>query len=616
MSLSLIIVALAAFATPLLLAKLNISTLPTAVAEITVGIILGKSLLHVVQANTTITFLADLGVILLLFLSGMEIDFSLFQNKQPQTPLDKKKAESSTQYSPLKLAIITYAVIILTSAIIAAFFSFSGLYSNFWLATILFATIALGVVIAALKEKELLNSRFGQTILLIAVLGEVVPMLALTAFASIYDGHASQLWLIGILFVVAAILFKRFRAFFDFFQRINKATTQLDIRLAFFFIFLLAFLAERVGAENILGAFIAGIVIKLLEPEESTREKLDAIGYGFLIPIFFIMTGANLDIPSLLQEPTVLILIPLFFLGFLLAKSLAFFVLKRYFQIKNALAGSLLSATTITLVLAALQVAREVQAINSEQAGEFLIAAILTCLLGPLCFNHLFITEPEDTQKIKVNFIGANILTISAAQQLDQWYDIQLYTDRQDNYQTYNSEAAVKLLPDLKAERLIKEQAFDTDILVLGYRNYQLNYQLALAAKKYGVKRVITRFENRDIMSDLGKKMSAAEIEYFNSADVNVSVLRSLIETPSTLQILTANESRIFEVVVRNRLFARKQIKDLSFANQVTISRIFRNGTSIAPHGNTRLELNDHIVFMGKSADVPQIRRTIEKMNE
>lgn len=117
-------------------------------------------------------------------------------------------------------------------------------------------------------------------------------------------------------------------------------------------------------------------------------------------------------------------------------------------------------------------------------------------------------------------------------------------------------------------------------------------------------------------MSDLGKKMSAAEIEYFNSADVNVSVLRSLIETPSTLKILTANESRIFEVVVRNRLFARKQIKDLSFANQVTISRIFRNGTSIAPHGNTRLELNDHIVFMGKSADVPQIRRTIEKMNE
>lgn len=73
--------------------------------------------------------------------------------------------------------------------------------------------------------------------------------------------------------------------------------------------------------------------------------------------------------------------------------------MKRYFQIKNALAGSLLSATTITLVLAALQVAREVQAINSEQAGEFLIAAILTCLLGPLCFNHLFIAEPEDTQK-------------------------------------------------------------------------------------------------------------------------------------------------------------------------------------------------------------------------
>lgn len=616
MSYSLIIVTLAAFATPLLLAKLKISIVPTAVAEIVVGILLGKSLLNIIKIDPTLNFLADLGVILLLFLSGMEIDFSLFRNNQPQTPLERKAAANLPQYSPFKLAAAAYTVVLLTSAALALAFSLSGLYTNFWLATILFSTIALGVVIAALKEKELLSNRFGQTILLIAVLGEVVPMLSLTVFASIYDHRINQLWLIGILFVAAAILFKQFRSFFNFFQRINKATTQLDIRLAFFIIFTLAFLAKQVGAESILGAFIAGIVIKLLEPETSTREKLDAIGYGFLIPIFFILTGVKLNIPSLLKDPTVLILIPLFFLGFLLAKSLAFFVLKHYFQTKNAFAGSSLSATTITLVLAVLQVAREVQAINSEQSGEFLLAAILTCLVGPLCFNHLFVAEPEDTKKIKVNFIGANILTVSTAQQLDQWYNVHLYTDRPDNFQTYNSKTAVKLLPDLAVDHLIQGQVFDTDILVLGYRDYQLNYQLALAAKKYGVKRVITRFENRDIMSDLDQKLSAAGIEYFNSADVNISVLRSLIETPSTLQILMANESRVFEVVVRNQRLAYKQIKDLSFIEHITISRIFRDGTSIAPHGDTRLKLNDHIIFMGKSADVPQIRQIIEKMNE
>lgn len=617
MNLSLIIVTFAALATPLLLARLKISTLPTAVAEIAVGIILGKSLLNIVKTGVFLNFLATLGVVLLIFLSGMEIDFSLFKKgNQPQTPLAKKQAAQANNYSPLKLAIQAYGAVIISAIGLALLFKWSGLYQNFWLAAILFATIALGVVIAALKEKELLNNRFGQTLLLIAVLGEVIPMLALTAFASIYAGHAQHLWLILLLFIAAAFLFRRFQAFFDFFQKINKATTQLDIRMAFFIILTLVLLAEEVGAENILGAFVAGIVIKLLEPEESTREKLDAIGYGFLIPIFFITTGVKLDLPALLHDRQVLILIPLFFLAFIFSKALIFFVLRRFFKQANALAGSLLSATTITLVLAVLQVAEEVHAISTRQAGAFLIAAILTCLVGPLIFNKLFVTEAEDTKKIQVHFIGANLLTVSAAKQLDHWYNIHLYTDREDNYQTYNSEIKVTLLPQLTADFLIKHEVFDTDILVLGYADYQLNYQLALAAKKYGVQRVITRFESRDIMNDLDAKLSVAGIEYFNPTDVNVSILRSLIESPSTLEILTANKSRIFEVIVHNRRFVRKQIKDLPFIDQVTISQIFRNHQPISPHGNTRLELNDHIIFTGKSTDVPAIRAEIEKMNE
>ncbi len=74
----------------------------------------------------------------------------------------------------------------------------------------------------------------------------------------------------------------------------------------------LVVLAESVGAEDILGAFIAGIVIKLLQPAHSTQEKLDAIGYGVFIPFFFILTGAKINIPELLASPKTLILIPLF----------------------------------------------------------------------------------------------------------------------------------------------------------------------------------------------------------------------------------------------------------------------------------------------------------------
>ena len=116
-------------------------------------------------------------------------------------------------------------------------------------------------------------------------------MIALTAYSSIYAGKGASLWLITLLFIAAAFLFNRFRHFFSFFDKINKSTTQIDMRLAFFVIIALVLVAETVGAENILGAFVAGIVLKLLEPAEETEHRLDAIGYGFFTPFFFILQG-------------------------------------------------------------------------------------------------------------------------------------------------------------------------------------------------------------------------------------------------------------------------------------------------------------------------------------
>ncbi|GEB06539.1 hypothetical protein LBR03_14260 [Levilactobacillus brevis] len=90
-------------------------------------------------------------------------------------------------------------------------------------------TISLGIVIATLKEKELLSKSFGQTILLIAALGEIVPLFALTLYASVFGNNSQSLWLLLLVFFAAALLFLRFKPFFNFYERINKSTTQLDI---------------------------------------------------------------------------------------------------------------------------------------------------------------------------------------------------------------------------------------------------------------------------------------------------------------------------------------------------------------------------------------------------
>ncbi|AMV68784.1 hypothetical protein ADU73_0374 [Pediococcus damnosus] len=614
---SLLIMLFAALITPMLMARFKINFLPTAVVEIILGIILGPSLLNIVHPTAILKQLSDIGVIILLFLSGMEINFDLF--KKPQTelsPLAKKNAAQDSKWSPVVLACLSYLTVIVISLGLAGIFKWAHLFSDFWLAAILFATISLGIVIATLKENELLSKAFGQTVLLIAVLGEVVPMLGLTFYASFFGSGSKSLWLLLLIIVVAVFLLRRFKLFFNFFEQINKSTTQLDIRLAFFLIVAMVTVASSVGAENILGAFIAGIILKLLRPSESTKDKLDSIGYGFFIPIFFMMSGIGLNLRTLLSDPQAVTLIPLFFIAYIIAKLAVYPILKLRFKNMNAIAGTSLSTATITMVVAILQVAKNMHTINSHQSGAFLLAAILTCIVAPLIFNKAYKPEPEDLKKQIVHFIGTNIFTVPVAQQLTQgWYDIQMYTDNEKNFHTYNSEVQTHLVANLDADELIKQGVFDTDILVVGHFRAQENYELAKAAKAYGVRRVIVRFEDRNILSAHEKELQELGIEVYNTPAVNIAMLRGLIETPSTLLLLNDTKNAIFEVQVRNRKYTGTEIKNLPFINKITISQIFRNRHVIRPAGSTQLELNDRIIFTGNKEDTEEIRQELGKLN-
>lgn len=619
MSVSVLIVTLVAFVTPMVLQRFKISVLPTAVAEVLVGIVIGKSGFDLVQTECVLSFLSNYGVIFLLFLSGMEIDFSLFKkNNGPLTPLARKKAANAPSTSPVQVAVVAYGGSLLMALALALLFKFSGLFSNFALAAILFSTVALGVVIAVLKENELLNKPLGQALLLIAVLGEIVPLLCLTVYSSFVSGKGESAWLIFLLFIVGALIFKRFRSFFTSLDEINKSTTQIDIRLALLVITTLVVLAESVGAEDILGAFIAGIVIKLLQPAHSTQEKLDAIGYGIFIPFFFILTGAKIDIPGLLGSPKTLILIPLFFAAYVLAKVPAYFGLRQRFKRINALAGAMLSQTTITLVLATLTVAQNLKVITSEQSGAFILAAVVSCILGPLVFNKLHKLEPEDLKKTKVTIIGVNLVTINTAEQLNEdWYDIQMYTNWKKNYKTYDYRDNVHLVDSLEPKDLIKEQIFDTDILVLGHSDVDINYSLALAAKEYGVERVLTRIQNSDptSMAEMDKRLSDAGVEFFTTFATTVGMMRAIIESPSTLDLITG-DSRLYEVVVRNSKFAGLELRKLPFIKEITVSRIFRHHKAIPVNGNTQIQVGDHLLFSANKDVVNDIRKKISKLND
>lgn len=606
--LSLLIVMVAAMVIPLVMARFNIASVPTAVAEILTGIILGKSLFNIVSPNATLNLMSTMGVIMLMFLSGMEINFDLFK-KQPGAAPNPK--------SPVNLAGQAFGLVIVTAAILGIILNQIGLFHDIFLATILFSTVALGVVIATLKEKEILGRPAGQTILLTAVLGEVVPMLALTIYASINGGNASRLWLIVLLFVAAIVLLRRFKQPFIWFNKISKATTQLDIRLAFFLMFILVTIAEQMGAENILGAFLAGMVMKLLEPTEATQEKLTSIGYGFLIPFFFIMTGVKLNIKQLFANPQALALIPILVACFILAKLPTVLVFQRRFSKRNSFAGGFLTVTTITLVLPALQVARNLHAITSTQSDAFILAAVIVCIIGPIVFNSVYKLDKSDLIKQRVVILGTNTATVPVAQQLSKnWYVIRMVTDNEDNYKTYNSEVVdLTYLPEIDETTLDKGEFFDTDIMVAAFRNDRKNARLARLAKKHGVTRVIASQQNPNVDHERIDQMVAQGVEIYNIFNVQLSVLRSMIESPSIIEMLNDTEAGLFEATVRNQRYVGQELHTLPFIDKITVSRIYRNHRPISPHGDTIIELGDHILFTGNHLDAEETRNELRRKN-
>mgnify|MGYP003257244401 CR=1 FL=1 len=602
--LSLFLVVLLALVIPIFMARFQISTVPTAVAEIIVGIIIGSSGFNLIISTHDLTFLSNLGVTLLMFLSGMEIDFDILQRKDSS----KSKSHAGKTVNPIKIAVTAFGGIMVMAVVLAFALRAMGLFSEVMLAAIILMTVALGVVIATLKEKDILNRPIGQTVLLTAVLGEVIPLLLLTIYASINGGNAEQLWLIILLFLAAIFLLRRFKQPYVWFAKITKATTQLDIRLAFFLIFALVTVAQTVGAENILGAFLAGMVMKLLEPSEATKDKLTSIGYGFFIPIFFIMTGVGLNLRSLFGKPSSLMLLPVLVIFLLIAKLPVVLTYMRYFQKRNAFAGGFLTATTITIVLPTLQVARKLHAITSTQSDAFILAAVIVCILSPIVFNSNFVLLPEDKIKKTVSIVGANAMTVPVAHDLhDNWYSVKMFTGDQDRYETYDSRVEnLTFLSDLNQKTLEKDGVFDCDIFVASTHIDEVNIKLARMAQEVGVERVIARLGQ--VNSDTVDEFRQKNIEIFNFTNVRAALMRALIETPTVYKIITDTKNVLYSVKVENTHYTGKPLADLDFIDKITVSRIRRGDEWLIPHGWTVIEPGDILVFSGEFKVADHVR--------
>lgn len=601
---SLVIIVMTALITPILIKRLHLNFLPVVVAEILMGILIGKSVFNLVQPNEMLNVLSTLGIIFLMFLSGLEIDFSTFKTKKN----DKKDTDEPNR---LVLTGSIFIGILILSILSAYVFKWTGLVDDILLMVIIISTISLGVVMPTLKEMNLLRTSIGQIILLVAVIADLVTMLLLTVYGTLHAKGDSPLWLVGILVVFTA-LFYVLGGYFkksSLLKKMMEGTTQIGIRAIFALIILLVALAEGVGAENILGAFLAGVVVSLIGADQDLVNKLDSFAYGFLIPIFFIMVGVELNIRELLKDPSLLILIPLLLLVFFLTKFFPMLVLMKWYDKKTVVASSFLLTSTLSLVIVSAKLAEQLGTISNVLSGTLILSAIITCVIVPIFFKKLFPVQLSEDKVFKIAFIGKNQLSIPVAQSIrSELYQPTLFyrKDNSDNRTLEDIEAIE--LDSYDVETLENLGLFNFDIVVCSTNDEQINRDIALMSKQRGVKRVICRIENKND----DEQLAGEGIELFSEFQSTKTLLKGLIESPNMLNLLSNVETSLYEIEMLNTRYHEMRLRDFPFRGDIIFVRILRGKDSIVPHGDTELHFKDRLIVTGSRDYVDEIKRELE----
>jgi len=595
-----------AFFLPILLYRFRLKFIPVVVAEILAGIIIGQSGLNLISADPWLELLSLLGFIYLMFLSGLEIDFSGF---------NKSEGSTEGQIKPFKIALLIFLGILFLSFCLSYLFLLLGFVEIPYLTTLIISTISLGVVVPVLKEKKLMERNLGQTILLIAVISDFATIVLLAIYvAFVSDSAASALWIL-LLFVFVFISYYGIKFFYkgSHFKKLREGTVQIGTRAVFALILIFVALSEQLGAEHILGAFLAGVIVSLLRPRKEFIKQLDSFGYGFLIPIFFVMIGVKFDLWTLFEEPSTFIFIPILLLALYLSKMIPILILKKWFTWKEVLGSGVLLTSTLSLVIAAVEIGKELNLITNQLYSAFILVAILTCIISPIIFGKLVPkTKGEDK---KISIVGANGITLPLSVELKKSnYEVRLFGVEQPKVEpkeeiNYGGPAfSIIELPELSPAELDKVNAFQTDTIILGTSYDDLNEELGRYANNKNIKHIIVRSENMDSQ----EKMKKEGFTVFSTIYAARTLLRAYVESPSALKLIDQRDETLQEIEFQNPKYQHILLRHLPFLGDTLILRIYRGDTSIIPHGDTTLISGDKLLVSGSTQHIQRLRRELE----
>jgi Kef-type K+ transport system membrane component KefB len=392
---NLLIVVAAGLVAPLALGFFPRLRIPAIVLEIVLGIVIGPSVLGWAKPDLPVAVLALVGLAFLLFLAGLEFDIERFRGRV------------------LNLTVIGFCVSFAIAIVLGLGLRAGGFVKSPLFVAIVLVATSLGVIFPVLKDSGNLASSFGQ---LAIAAGSIAEFGSIVLLALFFSGNGSTsttgtLILLGVFGVVVLLVglaisgFERSMSLGRVLLRLQDTTAQIRVRAAFVLLIGFTALADSVGFETILGAFAAGALLSLIDRDEAKthpefRVKLEAVGFGIFIPIFFVTSGVRFDLNALLANASTVVRVPLFLLAIYLARGLPALVYVRLIgRYQSAIAG-VLQSTSLPFIVAATQIGLGLGVVSSASAAALVAAGLLSVAISPtLALALLRRRQPADAAR-------------------------------------------------------------------------------------------------------------------------------------------------------------------------------------------------------------------------
>jgi Kef-type K+ transport system membrane component KefB len=604
---------------PMALSFFRIKRIPSVIVEILLGYFAGHYLLMNADPSSMriLEFLGLTGFIFLMFLSGLEIDMDQVIYSFPRSRHRNRNLTSN----PLVIAIFTFAFTIILAFLGARLLSSIADIPNYWYFALIMGTTSVGIILPVLKNNGEASGSYGQMLIISAAVADILSIILFTFTAFIIkNGFRIEITYLLFLFLLF-YLFYRLGNRFRNLKLLNKisfqlshAASQLSVRGTILLLLIFVVISQYISAEVILlGAFLSGMLLSLFlhKGRSLLLVKLDGLGYGFFIPIFFIMVGVKFD-PSALREFQLNLIPFLFILFFLLlaVKIIPSFLMVKIFGFRRTISAGFLLSSRLSLIIAASAIGLELGVITPGINASFIIMAVATCFMGPVLYNATRSRTrfPAGTTII----VGGSSKSVLLARRLNIHNKTSVIIEKDENrYKDIVSKGLTVLLSDgLDPFTYKKLKLTDSSFIVVDTGSEELNIRICdMLRKDFNHERIISMARSSKIEQQLKK----LDVETVDATRVIATTIETLIVRPTTYHALieTFENFTVDEITITNPAIDGRQVKEIAFHKDAILIMAKSGENKFIPHGETYLRTGYVLYIMGTDTAMEDTREKL-----